>query len=554
MAAIYLNLVEGAELPSEQARHLQACPACRRLRERMEVGLRSELPEAEQAKLAEAAARAAVSPVGSRRPAVIRISNRIRELRPQLARRWVIVTLAAAIVIAVVSPHPRSSTHRAAYGDVILAPVARQPTWSHGPNAYLVADDPVAVDAYLKRIDGARAALDALKRALKADPYARPPIISDVMHAWTDVFRPLRDLGRYHEAVQEIQAAIEYTRHNPTAEYVHTWHWVYLNDLGNAHAAFGDYNAAQQAYLESIRLRKAPINVHPNPIQAITDLARSLTPLYQSMGWLAVVEKGTTGLEEAYGWHAEADAALRRYFAAACDLHGISLPAGTTAWTAYQAAPPEFRAPRESYYAGEWDAAKARHSGLAPTATHVMLLRAHLYHEARLKRVEGRYEEAMALLTRAASMPYYPAHDELRLAFHESLEVSRLSILLEDYADAVRHARQAMENSGAAPLKDAHGKDTTKPPIGPLARAEASLFLGAALLGRARVNSLERSVSTAPPLSSEIDQARQFITKALAVPRAMANRMNPEERDRFLRQFITWVELAEQLTAEEEGR
>jgi tetratricopeptide (TPR) repeat protein len=121
------------------------------------------------------------------------------------------------------------------------------------------------------------------------------------------------------------------------------------------------------------------------------------------------------------------------------------------------------------------------YSGSLPSFTAVVLMRAHLYHEARLLRFEGRYDEAAQALARAKQVAYFPEADEYRLPFAEPLEAARIAIAQGNYQTALGHLDVAAHNAGS--LEVPGDPNLSQREIAPARRAEVELLKGLALLG-----------------------------------------------------------------------
>jgi hypothetical protein len=451
-------------------------------------------------------------------------------------RRWALrgAGLAAAMIaLAVVVPLAWRAAEREAFAaaatKVALTPV---------PEVQFELLEGDAVEKREEDLAKARETLAALRAeaeraAREGTPEEALKATHRVLMPWKDVYRPLRDLGRWDKALAEMHAELDYMEagNNPTGAplYSPDWHFVLLLDLGSTLEMMGDYAGARKAYLQSIddreqraeRGRDQPPEfereMYPQARRIETYVA-CVSPAYWRMSYLAALEGN---LVEARHWHALAEACLRDYFVGVCEAAAASLgresppgpksepeapargplseprPAGSgpsAVWhrrpggepsllEAYNAAPREFREPQLGYSGPEQDALAHTYNGFLPAFGFVSKLREHLYHEARLCRMERNFAGAKQVLTAAARLPYDAVSDESRLMFSEPMELARIAIAERDYPTALVKIAEAEQNTGPIPLWDPNGNDVSKPPIAPLALAEADLLKGVALVG-----------------------------------------------------------------------
>jgi len=395
-----------------------------------------------------------------------------------------------------------------------------------------------AIEQARRERDGYMAEIEsAVQRADReqASAYASP-----IMFAWTRVYRPLRDLGRFGEAIAEIQRALAYAGgENPLQEPWPSWQAPCLNELALTLEAMGDYEGACRVHLESVELRKAALKAESGYVgdPDIPDLPPSqhaarqfyggdLVPPYLRLSWLAVLRSGRDGLPEARQWQAKAELQFRRFFAWVCAANEIPLPPEATLLDAFARSPADFQQPDESWFLDAQRAALTAYHGFDPNPGVVAWLRCCLFNAARLQRVAGDYAAAAATLEQLASIRAYPCCDEWRLDFYEPLEAARVSLLQGRYAVALKHLEVAGQTSG--PRECPFEKDLNENPVGPLALAEVELLHGVALLGAGR----------------DEKAARELIREAIAVRDSMAGGFTGEAYTDFLRQFRTWDELA----------
>jgi tetratricopeptide (TPR) repeat protein len=382
--------------------------------------------------------------------------------------------------------------------------------------------------------------LDAMQSAVASgDREQAIAYHSPVMFAWTRVYRPLRDLGHFAEAIAEVQRALAWASgENPLGEPWRGWHRACLNDLAESLEAMGDYEGARRVHLESVELRKAYLRTDPGYVgdPDIPDLPPSpsparqfyggeLVPPYLRLSWLAVLRGGRDGLSEARQWQDKAEFLLRRFFGRVCAANGILLPPEATLLDDFARSPPEFQHPDESWF---WDPQRpppTRYHGFLPDASVVAWLRCCLFNAARLQRVAGDYAAAAATLEQLASIRAYPCNDEWRLDFYEPLEVARVSLLQGCYRAALQHLEVARQTSGprACPFEE----DLNENPVGPLALAEVELLHGVALLG-GNIHSPD---------------GRRLIEQSIAVAGKMSGQLEGQTRSAFLDPFTRWNDM-----------
>ena len=327
----------------------------------------------------------------------------------------------------------------------------------------------------------------------QAHAYALP-----LMFVWTRVYRPLRDLGHFDEAIAEIQRAIACASgENPLCEQWPSWQAPILNELALTLEAMGNYEGACRVHRESVELRKAALKAEPGYVgdPDIPDLPPSphaarqfyggdLVPPYLRLSWLAVLRGGRAGLPEARQWQAKAELQFSRFFAWVCVANGIPLPPEATLLDAFASSPDEFQRPRAEAYSGLERQLAVRYQGYIPDPSIVAWLRCCLFNAARVSILRGRYGAALA------------------------------------YLQAARASSGARECAFAT--------DLSERPVGPLALAEVEMLHAVALLGAGRDEGV----------------ARELIREAIAVRDSMASAFTGEAYTDFLRQFRTWDELA----------
>lgn len=439
-------------------------------------------------------------------------------------RRWVAraMGLAAAIILAwwFWSPAGLHTRPAGASPSVVeLQSAARVAVLMPSVLDPLLDDDPSARASREAEIKTLAAERDGLLWAAAAatDGPEQARLERSAYSPWCQMYRRMRDLGRWDDARREIRTAIDRSRGR-----LEVWHFVCLYDLAETEWLAGRLDLARESLVESLEFRQAdaqqwrPVDA---PAGYTGHFAFSVAPVFWKLAGLAIARNE---LAEARHWitlSRQAFADRLNY----CAQH-LGLPALP------DAAPLELlrRLPKDvidvTQYADDKSRAKLdeRFHGQAPDPQWQLHLRQHLYHEACLLRSEGRFADALTLLDHSRAIDIDPAHDDERLLFWEPLESARLEILCGRANTALDYVRRAEENAGEVRVPSNPG--LSKRPIGPMPRAELDLLHGIAL----------RMAEREPEL------AARLVTRALAVPRMLAERLPPEQRATMLRQFTPW--------------
>lgn len=459
------------------------------------------------------------------------LPSRIRRAAFRRARRWLTgcAATAAAVSLAALIFFSINRTASVARAEPLQRAAVQL------VSLFLPADDPVLLfdaDAARQRAADVEAALmerDRL-RAGMVEFAGDPPdagsqnACADLMIAWQRAYYGMRALGRWDDALEQIDAALEYCRANPTGREWPDWAAVCLYDLGNTLAAAGDLAGARAAFLESLDVRRRWLVDTSTPERMVLSRAFQLAPVYWSLSTLALLRHD---LADARYWQQQSDAAFRAYLYAGCVANGAAVAAGAPLTELYAALPVVLREPPELITEAESDAAAAGLGGFGPKPSIIAHLRDHLWREARLLRLEGKLGEAAAMLASAEALPWYKLHAESRQDFLIPLEAARLAIARRDYRAALARLVEAERNTGPLSLADRSGADVSSPPIDALGRAELDLLRGVALLG---VNPKDQT-------------AVGLIRRAVGLPRRLAAQLDEADRPAFMRQFAAWEEL-----------
>jgi len=460
-------------------------------------------------------------------------------------RRWLLTGLAAASLVAAVTVFWRGTPRAMAdiYADAANAGTAM--FYFARDLTGLFDDDPAAAEQHRKTTEAERRKLrEALDAVAKSPEPVKAPVL-DVLFAWQGLYCAYRDVGLFEESVRENLAALAYVAHNPSGRRAIEWECVFLDGLGNTYAAFGDYEAARKAYMDSIALRRQLPREFGDPHAGEPGYeghrVHDLALLYLRLVMLSV---SLEDLQEADQWQARAERTLRESLCTVCELNGIALPDHATLWDAWNALPAEFQQPHAGYSNEEVAAWPSAWRVYGPVPTWLQFCGAVLYHEAILARLRGDVAAAQQALDRAGTFEDWltrnPGNDEYRLPFVMRLERARLAIIRKDYAGALSHLDQAEQYVAAVQAHAAAVEagevvsqpipDVNKLPLSPARRAELNLLRGVALLG----------------LDPASDDGARLVRRALATPVQLAAGLPPEQREAFLKQFESWQQLATQ--------
>lgn len=184
-----------------------------------------------------------------------------------------------------------------------------------GPTVDLA--DATAVDSALVTVARNRAARDEALRSGQ-DPW-RP---------WTQLYRNLRALGRWEEALIEAHAFVEFARKRDLQPDRYSMYYTGLFDLGNLYAALGDYDQAWVYHEQSLSvardyqewyMRTQGIGHYSSEYKHA--LTNALVPRLSALSALAAV-RGSMGL--AWDYHQQAGALLAAYFRQESTQHGLT--------------------------------------------------------------------------------------------------------------------------------------------------------------------------------------------------------------------------------------
>lgn len=373
-------------------------------------------------------------------------AERTHAVRPPLRRRtlaWSIAGLlatAALIAVAVLIPRWQGFDLR----EIGFA----VPVLAAGPS--IDPGDSEAVDAVSSKVQQNRAERDEALRTGE-DPWL----------PWTQLYRNLRAVGRWDEALEEMHAFEAYAQEQDQWPDRYSVYYVCLSDLGNTYAAIGDYDQAWDYRKQSLAVARdyqewylATLGVANDSAAYPQAMTSTLVPRLSALSTLAAA-KGD--MRVAWEYHNEAGDMLTDYFRRECTDRGLNMSTSATLADL---------------------CASVVADGNVPHSLAVKV-REHLLREARLHRLDRNLDAAEQTLETAATLPDFPSADESHLDFNEPMERLRIAIARGDFNSALQHADEAAQHTS---LREFDGYPT-HPPIGTTARAELNLLRGVAGIG-----------------------------------------------------------------------
>jgi tetratricopeptide (TPR) repeat protein len=529
LASLYLHVAESVELSAEHAQHVQSCHRCARALDQVKRHVAAEVQDSEKE-----AATAHVGPGAApiRFPLASVAVKRLRSVIRPVVRHWRAglggLAVAAGLVVAVVSLLQQVQTARA--DDALLRTIALRLVLLPDLDPFL-SDNPAALQALIDEVGSSRRQRDEAVRlvAEAPDDESRSKATESALQSWAHVYRRLRDLGRFEEALSEIRQCIHYCRTTPGLGGESGWYLVVTADLGHLYLSMADLPNARRAYQQSIeareKTRQAFLGRKVNPVSIpgrAGNEAHELGALYWSMSRVAIAEGD---FQDAHKWLRRSDDALRSYFTSICEASGTTGPAGGDALAAFRATPDVFQAPPEHMSGEEYDRFAAQYKGFVPSTGFSTKLHAHLYFTACLALAEGNVSTAEQTLRAARGVPLSYCADEDRLDFFEPMLAARIAIADRRYEQALDLIAEAEQHAGLPLCSDT----ANNRPIAPTRIAELTLLKGVALIG----------------VDETSAEGRQLVEKALAIPKKLAAGLPAEQREAFLKQFESWQRLAE---------
>ena len=562
---------QGQGLTADAVLHIDTCERCRRV----VTAIRRELV-GESAALLEAH-KGAVGVAGrGERPARLALRERLH------LNAWRYAGLAAAasigIVLLIVLTRTGSGPARA----FDLREIGYAPPI---PFASLWPDpaDQAALDKARVSVEEARSELSlALNPAGEAadDPWI----------PWVKLYRNLRAMGMWEEALAEAHDFVDYARARDEQPERYSMYYSGLYDLGNLYLALGDYDRAldlhEQSYAEALDYQEWLFQSAPPDESCPHALERDLANTFPPRLWtLSRIASAQEDRQAAWDYHNQAGEFLLDFFRKECAFRGLevdvdssraaggmeSRPVGSPRGDALQSRERELADPsNEAFQSRERELAdpasdegvpsrerkrpdsndsapeprEPKHAilelaalcravvedGDASPVSPISKVREHLLNRACLLRVDRELDAAETALNLGATLPYIPLADESRLDFNEPMERLRIAIARGYFEQALIDADDAAQHTGSLPLTDLQGRDVSKPPIGLIARAELKLLRGVAL------------ANSDPTDQSKQNEARKSVQSALDAVGQLVHAFSPTERRAVLRHFHHWFD------------
>lgn len=398
------------------------------------------------------------------------------------------------------------------------------------PQLILFRAPPAAPEAQAlrDRIRDQMRAVEALKHEITAGPLDndRHGRIVRLMNPWVEQIRAQRDLGDFADALENARAALDYVSGgNPAAAPIDDWQFIVWDHIGSIQAAVGDYPAASDAFTRSIALRKERIARltaadDPDGKRHVAEIlaAGDLPPLYWRLSYLALLQGNPS---DAWKWQREAETVFRDCFLAIGRAANTPPTANLALIDCFRALPQDFQAPKAFYSLDEFNDYTSRFAGFVPNAGHITKLKSHFIREARLLRLDGRFEDALRTLAIAQSIPCSDCHDEDHLGFFLAVEAARAALM----ANRIDLALQAVEQArkSAAPTTCPDNPGLSKPALTGLRLLELDFLQAAALLAYANAPDAALRSEPGAPATGE--------TPASSAPGAQATGPTPAQSE-----------------------
>lgn len=337
----------------------------------------------------------------------------------------------------------------------------------------------------------------------------------EAMFAWAKVYRNLRALGRWYEALSEMKDALAFSsaEHETQSKAGHggfSYFYVCLTDLGDTYASLGNLERALDYHVRSLNLaveyEKWLFADRSMPDKGLKARAGSLANTIAPRYWrLSNLSAAGGDLDAARAYHFEAGALLVDVFRQECEAREIRVAGDASL---------------HDLCAAVVDNAEPSLGSL------IVKVRDHLVREARLLRLGRQLDSASEMLHLAKSIPYSAWRDESRLTFAEPMEALQIAIARGDFEVALEAADEALQNVG--PIAFAAERGLTRPPISILAQAELQFLRGVALAGMNQDK------------AAMLRGALHTIESAIGVVQRLAEPMDEPERSVFLDHISSW--------------
>ncbi|HWL95442.1 MAG TPA: hypothetical protein VNT79_18130 [Phycisphaerae bacterium] len=445
------------------------------------------------------------------------------------------LALAACITAAVLL----FSTSDAAFADVdVIRGLARQPLVF--PNFDpAVRADPNEYQRRMVEIHDLRIRRDDAVHRFKVGTLTPRGINDDLLHAWSGVYRRLRDIGEFDEAGREARALVALIDRNPS---LIPYRAVALNDVALVAYHIRDLNEAEKWFLASIQQREIDQQTlraknrwdefHPD---ALLFAIRDLIPICLNLSALELAraaettppvktKPGPAPVSAARQWIVRAEADFRKYLLGACGPNSISHSPNASVAELFFSLPPDFQSPPESTTDSQVREFQTRFHGFSPNSTLNVLLRRFQLAAATVALAESDTAAAAKLLADGRRIPYWPIRDESRLDFHEPLLAARIAIAAGRFDEPLQHLEEAAQHTGPPVVSN---DVANARPIPPARVAELAALRGACLLAK----------------DENDPEGRRLVKESLEAWTALSKNLTGKNRSEFEKQFENWEDL-----------
>ncbi len=357
------------------------------------------------------------------------------------------------------------------------------------------------------------------REELKKARVIGPSEDTDPWIPWTKLYRNLRALGQWDDALEEMHKALAFAKAEDEKPARYSFHYVCLRDLGNTYQALGDYETALAYHQESLQVARnyqewllhREYGGDPSGVrQANNALANTLAPQLWSLSTIAAARGD---MQLAWDYHNQAGELLADYFRLECEQRGLPAQPDTPLARLCMAVVDD---------------------GDKGLESPVVKVREHLLRQAILSRLARDPDAASEALRLGALIPAYPHADQSRLDFSEPMERMRIAIAKGDFTAAVAAIHEAAQNTGPRHFEGLLEGLPDHPPIGVLARAELRFLRGVALAG----------------LDPNDPEALNLIESAIESVKQSAATLPEPRREQLLKRIEEWEEVAVEVRRE----
>jgi len=329
----------------------------------------------------------------------------------------------------------------------------------------------------------------------------------DPWQSWVPIYRNLRALGRWDEALTEMHAFVEFARGEDEKAGRYTMYYSGVYDLGQTYAALGEYDKAWGYHEQSLALASDYLDrmLGDQQTQSADSVGAVASTLIPRLGALSTLAAAKDEMRSAWDYHNQATELLADYFRRVCNERGLNV--------------------NPSAPLVELCMAAFKNGGVPESP--VVKVREHMLREARLHRLDRNLDAAEQALDSAKDVLDYPHADESRLDFNEPMEWIRIKIARGEFQAALDFAEQAEQHTGPRKFECC----PSHAPIGIVARAELQYLKGVAKAG----------------LNKRDPEALRLVNEAIQVVQAIASSLPSDSERNFLGTFAMWQEVVRAL-------